>query len=266
MARALGGATGSTAVSALLEVADLSRSFGGVRAVDGLSLSVEPATIHGIIGPNGSGKTTFLGLLSGTYRPHAGSIRLQGRAIEGLPAHRTVAAGVARTFQTTRLFARWTLRANLEVAATTRRAAADASPLLAPSLLAPSLLAPSLLAPSLLALVGLAARGDAPCSALSNAEQRLAMIAVALATGPLLLLLDEPAVGMAPSEAASLGRVIRRIRDELGVGVLIVEHNMHLMMGLADRILVMNAGRKLVEGTPEAVRRDPDVIACYLGR
>ena len=233
-------------MSALLEVDGLSRSFGGVRAVDGLSLSVEPATICGIIGPNGSGKTTFLGLLSGTYRPSAGSIRLRGRRIEGLAAHRTVAAGVARTFQTTRLFARWTLLANLEVAAAARSSgAADPS--------------------MLLALVGLEARRDTPCTALSNAEQRLAMIAVALATRPLLLLLDEPAVGMAPSEAALLARVIRRIRDELEVSVLIVEHNMHLMMGLADRIMVMNAGRKLLEDTPEAVRRDPDVIACYLG-
>ena len=233
-------------MSALLEVTGLSRSFGGVRAVEGVSLSLEPATIVGVIGPNGSGKTTFLGLLSGTYRPNAGSIRLQGRGIEGLAAHRTVAAGVARTFQTTRLFARWSLAANLEVAAAARSdGAVDPSPLLA--------------------LVGLAGRGEAFCGTLTNAEQRMAMIAVALATRPLLLLLDEPAVGMAPGEAAALTRAIRRIRDELGVSVLVVEHNMHLMMGLADRIMVMNAGRKLLEGTPEMVRRDPGVIACYLG-
>ena len=233
-------------MSALLEVVGLSRAFGGVRAVDDLSLSVEPSTILGIIGPNGSGKTTLLGLLSGTYRPNAGSIRLGGRRIESLPAHRTVAAGVARTFQTTRLFARWTLRANLEVAAASDRPGSVAFE-------------------RLLALTGLAGRGEALCATLSNAEQRLAMIAVALATRPVLLLLDEPAVGMAPSEAASLAAAIRRIRDTLGVSVLIVEHNMHLMMGLAERILVMNAGRKLIEGTPETVRRDPDVIACYLG-
>ncbi len=233
-------------MSILLEVDGLSRSFGGVRAVDGLALSVEAGVICGIIGPNGSGKTTFLGLLSGTYRPSSGGIRLDGRPIGGLPAHRTVEAGVARTFQTTRLFARWTLADNLRVAAATRgRNAADPA--------------------ALLALVGLAGCGQAACTTLSNAEQRLAMIAVALATRPSLLLLDEPAVGMAPSEGAALARVIRRVRDELGVTVLIVEHNMHLMMGLADRIMVMNAGRKLAEGTPDAVRRNPDVIACYLG-
>ena len=232
-------------MSALLEVEGLSRSFGGVRAVDGLALSVEAGAICGSIGPNGSGKTTFLGLLSGTYRPSSGSIRLGGRAIGGMPAHRTVEAGVARTFQTTRLFARWPLAANLEVAAARRRGGAEPA--------------------ALLALVGLAGRGAAPCASLSNAEQRLAMIAVALATHPSLLLLDEPAVGMAPSESGALAQVIRRVRDELGVTVLIVEHNMHLMMGLADRIMVMNAGRKLAEGTPDAVRRNPEVIACYLG-
>ena len=229
----------------LLEVTGLSRSFGGVRAVDGLSLSVGAATICGIIGPNGSGKTTFLGLLSGTYRPSAGSIRLHGRGIEGLPAHRTVAAGVARTFQTTRLFARWSLLANLEVAAAARPGAVDVA--------------------MLLDLTGLATQAERECASLSNAQQRLAMIAVALATRPMLLLLDEPAVGMSPAEAGALARVIRRVRDDLGISVLIVEHNMHLMMGLADRIMVMNAGRKLVEGTPDAIRRDPDVIACYLG-
>ncbi len=233
-------------MSALLEVEGLSLAFGGVRAVDGVDLSVERSTICGIIGPNGSGKTTLLSLLSGTYRPRAGSIRLDGRAIDGLSAHRTVQAGVARTFQTTRLFAGWTLLANLEVAAATRK---------------PGAVDPA----RLLALVNLAERAHAACASLSNAEQRLAMIAVALATQPLLLLLDEPAVGMSPAEAAALARTIRRIRDELGVTVLIVEHNMHLMMGLADTIMVMNAGRKLVEGTPEAIRRDPQVIACYLG-
>ena len=233
-------------MSALLEVVGLSRAFGGVRAVDDVSLSVQASTILGIIGPNGSGKTTLLGLLSGTYRPNAGTISINGRRIEGLPAHRTVAAGVARTFQTTRLFARWTLRANLEVALASGR---------------PGIVEVE----RLLELTGLAGRGEALCATLSNAEQRLAMIAVALATRPVLLLLDEPAVGMAPSEAASLASAIRRVRDTLGVSVLIVEHNMHLMMGLAERILVMNAGRKLIEGTPETVRHDPDVIACYLG-
>ena len=232
-------------MSALLEVVGVSKRFGGVRAVDGMDLSVPPATVFGVIGPNGSGKTTFLGLLSGTYRPDGGRITLAGRRIDGLAAHRTVQAGIARTFQTTRLFASWTLRANLDAAAATR----------------PDVAAHH----ELLDLTGLAGREEMVCAGLSNAEQRLAMIAVALATRPKLLLLDEPAVGMSAAEAAALARSIGRIRDACGVSVLIVEHNMHLMMGLAERIVVMNAGRKLAEGRPAEIRANPEVVACYLG-
>ena len=236
-------------MSALLAVHGLGKQFGGVRAVDGVDLTFEPGLIHGIIGPNGSGKTTLLGLLSGTYRPSAGCILLQGRRIDGIAAHRTVDAGIARTFQTTRLFARWTLRDNLAVAATARRARGQAAAAIATAL----------------ELTGLAQRADALGGSLSNAEQRLAMIAVALATRPRLILLDEPAVGMSPAEAGNLGRVIRQIRAHEATTIVIVEHNMHLMMGLADRIFVMNAGRRLAEGTPAEVRADPAVVAAYLG-
>ena len=232
-------------MTALLEVRDLAKAFGGVRAVDGMAVAVEAGTICGIIGPNGSGKTTFLGLLSGTYRPDRGTVLLDGRRLDRLSAHRTVEAGVARTFQTTRLFPRWTLDQNLLVASGVRGGEPDAA--------------------ALLDLTGLGRRGSIVCAALSNAEQRLAMIAVALATRPRLLLLDEPGVGMSPSEAAALARAIRRVRDGLGVTVMIVEHNMHLMMGLADRIVAMNAGRLLAEGTPTEIRANPDVIAAYLG-
>jgi branched-chain amino acid transport system ATP-binding protein len=241
-------------MSGFLQVQGVSKFFGGVRAVDGMDVSVDAGTICGIIGPNGSGKTTLLGLLSGTYRPDRGTIRLLGRRLDGLSAHRTVGHGVARTFQTTRLFFRWTLAANLVVAA---------KPRVKDVLVAGSSIGDDL--DRLLALVGLRGRGDVLCASLSNSEQRMAMIAVALATNPRLLLLDEPAVGMSPAETDSLARVIRRIRDELGVAVLIVEHNMHFMMSLADRIMAMSAGRKLAEGTPGEVRQNPDVIAAYLG-
>jgi ABC-type branched-subunit amino acid transport system ATPase component len=236
-------------MTALLTVQGLGKRFGGVRAVDGVDLTLESGLIHGVIGPNGSGKTTLLGLLSGTYRPSAGAILLEGRRIDGIAAHRTVDAGIARTFQTTRLFARWTLRDNLAIAATAKRARGEAAAAIGAAL----------------DLTGLGARADALGGSLSNAEQRLAMIAVALATKPRLVLLDEPAVGMSPAEAGHLGRVIRRIRDHDGMTIVIVEHNMHLMMGLADRIFVMNAGRRLAEGTPADIRADPAVIAAYLG-
>ena len=237
-------------MSGFLEVENASKAFGGIRAVEDISFSVEEGKICGLIGPNGSGKTTLLGLLSGTYRPDRGAIRLKGRRLDGLTAHRTVEAGVARTFQTSRLFFRWPLIANLEAARAARTAVDDAA---------------GVDLRELLALVGLAARGDVICSSLSNAEQRLAMIAVALATGPLLVLLDEPAVGMSPNETAALASAIRRIRDDRGVTVMIVEHNMHFMMGLADGIIAMNAGRKLAEGAPAEIRNNRDVIAAYLG-
>ncbi len=226
-------------MSALLEVDGVSKSFGGVRAVDAMRLSVSRGTIMGVIGPNGSGKTTFLGLLSGTYRPDRGRVTLDGVRLDGLPAHRTVRAGVARTFQTTRLFGEWTLDENLAVASGGRTSDA-------------------------LSLMGLDQCGRLRCASLSGSQQRLAMIAVAMATRPKLLLLDEPAVGMSAVETNGLARIIRRLRDA-GVAVLIVEHNMHLMMGLADRIVVMNAGRRLAEGTPAEIRADPAVVACYLG-
>jgi branched-chain amino acid transport system ATP-binding protein len=214
-----------------------------------MDFSVAEGAICGVIGPNGSGKTTLLGLLSGTYRPDRGTIRLNGHRLDGLSAHRTVREGVARTFQTSRLFFRWPPVANLAAAAarlaTQRGVAADPE--------------------ELLALVGLAGRGGAICTSLSSTEQRLAMIAVALATRPHLLLLDEPAVGMSPHETAALATVIRRIRDERGVTIIIVEHNMHFMMGLADRIMAMNAGRKLADGTPAEIRGNADVIAAYFG-
>ena len=237
-------------MSGFLEVEGASKAFGGIHAVENLDFAVPEGEICGVIGPNGSGKTTLLGLLSGTYRPDRGTIRLKGRRIDGLSAHRTVQEGVARTFQTSRLLFRWPLAANLAAAAAARPiASGDTTADL----------------DELLALVGLAGRGGAVCSSLSNSEQRLAMVAVALATRPHLMLLDEPAVGMSPGEAASLAGVIRRIRDERGATIVIVEHNMHFLMGLAERIMAMNAGRKLAEGTPAEVRRDADVIAAYLG-
>lgn len=235
-------------MTALLEARDVVKRYGGVRAVDGVSCTLDEGQILGLIGPNGSGKTTLLGVLAGTHNPTQGTVLLEGRTVSGRGAHRTVRGGIARTFQTTRLFPRWTLRDALRLAAgerTNRTFAADEHAV-----------------PELLGLTGML---DRPCASLTSAAQRLAMIAVALTTGPRVLLLDEPAVGMDTDEALALAAAVRRIRTELEVGVVVVDHNMHFLMPLADTVLVMASGKVLATGTPAQVRADQAVIASYLG-
>ena len=234
-------------MTALMEAREVVKRFGGVSAVDGVSLSLNSGDILGLIGPNGSGKTTLLGVLAGTHDATAGEVYLDGTAVSGKGAHRTVHAGIARTFQTTRLFPTWTLRKSLQLAGGERpvkRAGHD---------------------PAVAELLGLSGVLDRPCASLTSAEQRLSMIAIALSTGPRVLLLDEPAVGMDTGEAVALATAIRRIGVELGVGVVVVDHNMHFLMSLADTVLVMAAGKVLATGTPAEVRANESVIASYLG-
>jgi branched-chain amino acid transport system ATP-binding protein len=234
-----------------LAATGLVRAFGGVRAVDDVSITVRAASIHGLIGPNGSGKTTLLGLLAGTVRLDAGQVTVAGQALRHTGPHRVARHGVARTFQTTRLFADRTVAENFAVGVEERRQARrQRDPWGLERLL------------DITALTGHAGR---TARQLSNAQQRQMMILNALSTAPHTLLLDEPAVGMSPAETAVLATVVRRVRDELGVAVLVVEHNMHFMMTLAERITVLSAGRVLAEGTPAEVRSNADVIASYLG-
>ncbi len=238
-------------MTALLEAHEVVKRYGGVRAVDGVSFSLDRHQILGLIGPNGSGKTTLLGVLAGTHDPTEGTVLLEGRTVSGRGAHRTVHGGIARTFQTTRLFPTWTLRDALRLAGgerpRDRKGHGDQA---------------HAAVPELLGLTGLL---DRPCASLTSAAQRLAMIAVALTTGPRVLLLDEPAVGMDSSEAGALAGAVRRIRTELGVGVVVVDHNMHFLMPLADTVIVMASGKVLATGTPAQVRADEAVIASYLG-
>ena len=234
-------------MTALLEAREVVKRFGGVSAVDGVSLTLERGAILGLIGPNGSGKTTLLGVLAGTHDATTGEVFLDGAEVSNKGAHRTVHAGIARTFQTTRLFPTWTLRRSLALAHGERpkqRGGHDAD---------------------LPALLGLTGHLDRPCASLTSAQQRLAMIAVALGTGPQVLLLDEPAVGMDTDEGAALAGAIRRVSGELGVGVVVVDHNMHFLMSLADTVLVMASGKVLATGTPAEVRANEAVIASYLG-
>ncbi|SDC91164.1 ABC transporter ATP-binding protein [Actinokineospora iranica] len=234
-------------MSALLTVDRVVKRFGGVAAVDGVSFTLDAGSVLGLIGPNGSGKTTLLGVLAGTHEPTSGTVTLDGKVASGKGAHRAVHAGIARTFQTTRLFGSWTLREGLRLAHGERRGRQAWSD------------------DRLADLLGLDGLLDQPCASLTSAAQRLAMIALALATGPRVLLLDEPAVGMDTAEAAALADAVRRAADELDVAVVVVDHNMQFLMPLADTVLVMAAGAVLAEGTPEQIRADEAVIASYLG-
>jgi len=235
-------------MTVILSVDRLVKRFGGVAAVDGVTFDLDAGAILGLIGPNGSGKTTLLGMLAGTLDPTEGTVTLDGRTASGRGAHRTVRAGIARTFQTTRLFPAWTLRESLQLARGERRGRRT-----------------PWTDDEIAALLGLDGRLDQPCTALTSAAQRLAMIALALSTGPRVLLLDEPAVGMDEAEADVLAGAVRKVATELRVAVIVVDHNMRFLMPLAGTVLVMAAGTILATGTPEQIRSDEAVIAGYLG-
>jgi branched-chain amino acid transport system ATP-binding protein len=251
-------------VSALLSLRGVERTFGGLRAVDGASFEVAAGTVHGLIGPNGAGKTTLINLVSGLLAPTAGAIELGGRAIAGMAPHRIAGMGVARTFQSIRLFPELTARDNVLVGQHLRRH---------PSLLAQLLLLRSARqeartargrAEALLAVVGLPDRVDEQARHLSYGEQRRVEIARALASEPSLLLLDEPTAGMNPVEVQGVAQLIRRVAAE-GHAVLLVEHNVRLVMDVCDRITVLNFGKVIAEGTPAVVAADQAVITAYLG-
>jgi branched-chain amino acid transport system ATP-binding protein len=249
---------------ALLEVEGLARAFGGVRAVDGASFAVRRGEIHGLIGPNGAGKTTVLNVVSGLLAPSAGAIRLDGRVIHGLAPHRVAGLGVARTFQNIRLFPDLSAQDNVLVGEhRVRRASLAARLLLLPAARAEEQAARAR-AGEILERVGLAARARERARNLSYGEQRRVEIARALASAPRLLLLDEPTAGMNPVEVEAVAALIRRVAAE-GHAVLLVEHNVRLVMGVCERITVLDFGKVIADGPPSAVARDPAVIAAYLG-
>ncbi len=265
------GAT-ETATSAtsqvLLDLSNVTKRFGGLAAVQDVDLQINRGEIISIIGPNGAGKTTVFNLITGIYRPTSGDIRLEGRSLNGLNPDQVLVRGIARTFQNIRLFNNMTVLENVLVGQHTQLKAGILGSLFRPPRVVKEEQDAQKRAIELLGFFGpaLIARQDEYVVNLSYAERRRVEIARALAAKPSLLLLDEPTAGMNENETLDAVKYIQRLRDELHLTILLIEHKLAVTMGISDRIAVLDYGRKIAEDVPEVIRRNPQVIAAYLGK